>query len=89
MRRFGLGCIALVLLAGCSSARNQAAAPSPTTASPTPSPTRSPTPSPTPTPKPKPKPAVNPLTGLRGVPTKPVVVVKIDDTANGRPQIGL
>ena len=89
MRRFGLGCIALVLLAGCSSGSNQAAAPSPTTASPTPSPTRSPTPSPTPTPKPKPKPAVNPLTGLRGVPTQPVVVVKIDDTANGRPQIGL
>ena len=80
---------ALVLLAGCSSGSNQAAAPSPTTASPTPSPTRSPTPSPTPTPKPKPKPAVNPLTGLRGVPTQPVVVVKIDDTANGRPQIGL
>ena len=37
----------------------------------------------------KPKPAVNPLTGLRGVPTQPVVAVKIDDTANGRPQIGL
>ena len=87
MRRFGLGCIALVLLAGCSSGSNQAAAPSPTTASPTPSPPPSPTP--TPKPKPKPKPAVNPLTGLRGVPTQRVVVVKIDDTASGRPQIGL
>jgi hypothetical protein len=32
---------------------------------------------------------VNPLTGLRGVPKQPVVVVKIDDTASGRPQIGL
>jgi len=87
VRRFGLGCIALVLLAGCSSGSNQAAAPSPTTASPTPSPPPSPTP--TPKPKPKPKPAVNPLTGLRGVPTQRVVVVKIDDTASGRPQIGL
>jgi hypothetical protein len=89
VRRFGLGCIALVLLAGCSSGSNQAVAPSPTTASPTPSPTRSPTPSPAPKPKPTPKPAVNPLTGLRGVPKQPVVVVKIDDTASGRPQIGL
>ena len=88
MRRFGLGCIALALLAGCSSGGNQAVAPSPTTASPTASPTPSPTPAPTPTPRPKP-PAVNPLTGLRGVPKQPVVVVKIDDTASGRPQIGL
>ena len=32
---------------------------------------------------------MNPLTGLRGVPRQPVVVVKIDDTASGRPQIGL
>ena len=32
---------------------------------------------------------MNPLTGLRGVPKQPVVVVKIDDTASGRPQIGL
>jgi hypothetical protein len=53
------------------------------------------TPAPTPTrPPAKPKtrpapPAVNPLTGLRGVPTRPVVAVKIDDTASGRPQIGL
>jgi hypothetical protein len=87
VRRFGLGCIALILLAGCSSGSNQAAAPTPTTPSPTPSPTTSPTP--TPKPKPKPKAVVNPLTGLRGVPTQRVVVVKIDDTASGRPQIGL
>ncbi len=45
---------------------------------------------PKPTPKPAPKPpAVNPLTGRPGVPRQPVVVVKIDDTASGRPQIGL
>ena len=84
MRRFGLACIALALLAGCSSGSNQSPAPSPTTASPTPSRSATPTPTPKPTP-----PAVNPLTGLRGVPKQPVVVVKIDDTASGRPQIGL
>ena len=60
----------------------------PTATTPAPTPTR-PTPTPKPAPKPKPKPAVNPLTGLRGVPTRPVVAVKIDDTASGRPQIGL
>jgi Protein of unknown function (DUF3048) N-terminal domain/Protein of unknown function (DUF3048) C-terminal domain len=88
VRRFGLGCIALVVLAGCSSGSDQAATPSPTTASPTASPTPSPTPPATPKPTPVP-PAVNPLTGLRGVPKQRVVVVKIDDTASGRPQIGL
>jgi hypothetical protein len=91
VRRFGLGCgglVAVLLLAGCSSGGTHAAAPSPTTASPTPSRTPSPTPTPKPKPRPKP-PAVNPLTGLRGVPKQRVVVVKIDDTANGRPQIGL
>jgi len=53
-----------------------------------PTPTKS-TPKPTPHPKPKPKPpAVDPLTG--GKPAKgTVVAVKIDDTASGRPQIGI
>jgi hypothetical protein len=41
----------------------------------------------------KPKPTVvlviNPLTGLRPVPKGPVVAVKIDDTAPGRPSAGL
>jgi hypothetical protein len=32
---------------------------------------------------------VNPLTGLKGVPKRPVIAVKIDDTASGRPQLGL
>jgi hypothetical protein len=86
VRRFGLGCMALVLIAGCSGDDQPAAAPTSTTASPT----RTPAPTPRPTPKPKPKPpAVNPLTGLPGVPRQPVVVVKIDDTARGRPQFGL
>lgn len=72
--------------AGCSGGDPSppAAAPAATTAAPRPSPT------PTPPPKPRPKPpAVNPLTGLRGVPARPVIAVKIDDTASGRPQIGL
>jgi hypothetical protein len=33
--------------------------------------------------------AVNPLTGLPGVPAGPVVAVKVDNTAAGRPQWGL
>lgn len=33
--------------------------------------------------------AVNPLTGLPGVPQRPVIAVKIDDTAPGRPQVGI
>lgn len=32
---------------------------------------------------------VNPLTGLPGLPKHPVIAVKIDDTASGRPQLGL
>jgi len=44
----------------------------------------------TPTPTSAPAPAqVNPLTGLGAPPTGPVIGVKIDDTANGRPQVGL
>ena len=41
-----------------------------------------------PTPKPKPKP-VNPLTGIGAPPKTPVIAVKIDDTAPGRPQGGV
>ncbi len=61
-------------------------------APPAPSPASSPatrTPTATPVPPPKPRPAVNPLTGLPGVPKHPVIAVKIDDTGSGRPQIGL
>ena len=69
-------------LAACSDEPPAAVAP----------PTSSPTPTATATPKPVPRPAprpVNPLTGLPGVPRGPVIAVKIDDTAGGRPQIGL
>jgi hypothetical protein len=84
VRRACLVLTALALAAACSGDPAPAAAPSPTTASPTPSPTPAATPKPRPAP-----PAVNPLTGLRGVPKRPVIAVKIDDTAKGRPQLGL
>ncbi|MCU1657414.1 MAG: hypothetical protein JWO57_2070 [Pseudonocardiales bacterium] len=50
-----------------------------------------PTPSPTPTKKAAPKlpPAVSPFTGIGKPSTNPVVAVKIDDTANGRPQVNI
>jgi hypothetical protein len=41
-------------------------------------------------PAPAPKPAAkNPYTGIGGVPTTPTIAVKIDDTAPGRPQVGI
>ncbi len=83
MRRVGLVLTAVALVAACSGDPAPAAAPSPAATSPAPSPT------PTPVPKPRPKPAVNPLTGRPGVPRHPVIAVKIDDTASGRPQLGL
>lgn len=87
VRRLAVTVVLVAGLAACSDDPPPQAAPAPatTTASPTPSPT----PTPAPKPPPKPAPAVNPLTGLRGVPTNPVIAVKIDDTASGRPQIGL
>ena len=55
----------------------------------TPSPTKS-SAKPAPKPKPKPKPpAGNPLTGVGKPSSNGVVAVKIDDTANGRPQMNL
>ena len=48
-----------------------------------------PTTEPPTTPAPPPAPAVNPLTGLEGVPAGPVIAAKIDDTAPARPQIGI
>lgn len=86
-QRLGPAVLAVSVLAGlaaCSDDPPPPPAAAPTTSSP------APTPSPTKPPPPAPKPpAVNPLTGLRGVPTRPVIAVKIDDTASGRPQLGL
>lgn len=84
MRRVGPVLMAVALVAACSGHPAPVAPPSPTSASPTPTPTTTPTPPPKPVP-----PAVNPLTGRPGVPRHPVIAVKIDDTASGRPQIGL
>jgi hypothetical protein len=38
---------------------------------------------------PKPAAAKNPFTGIGGVPNSPTISVKIDDTAPGRPQLGI
>ncbi|MEO6503556.1 MAG: DUF3048 domain-containing protein [Jatrophihabitantaceae bacterium] len=94
------GGVAAVLVIGGASAmalrgddKDSAAAPS--SSAPTSSSVASatPTPTPTPTPKPSAKPAaaaaVNPLTGVGKPPSGPVLAVKIDDTANGRPARGL
>lgn len=89
-KRVGAAVAAVGMLTGlvaCSGHQPAPPAAAPATTSPSPTPTPTPT---KPPPKPRPKPpAVNPLTGLRGVPTRPVVAVKIDDTPSGRPQIGL
>jgi hypothetical protein len=83
--------VATLLAAGCTSS-----GPS-TPSAPAPAPTTSSTSTAA-----KPKPAlkkpskhkhtvakVNPLTGVGGVPHAPVIAVKIDDTAPGRPQVGI
>jgi hypothetical protein len=54
----------------------------------TPAPTTS-APKPKPNPKPKPEPKKNPYTGLGPVPKRATISVKIDDTAPGRPQVGI
>jgi hypothetical protein len=79
--------VALVLIAGCSGdPPPPPATAAPTTPGPTPATT---TPAPEPAPEPKPAPAVNPLTGHRGIPARPVIAVKVDDTPSGRPQLGI
>jgi len=84
-----IGGVAYLALRGNGS-DNTAAAPAssaPTSSSASATPT--PTPTPTKTAKPAPLPAVNPLTGVGKPPSGPVLAVKIDDTANGRPSRGL
>jgi hypothetical protein len=46
-------------------------------------------PAPKPKPKTKPEPRRNPYTGIGPVPQRPTIAVKIDDTAPGRPQVGI
>jgi hypothetical protein len=57
--------------------------------SPSATPPSSPTTSASTTPAPPPVAAKNPYTGIGPVPTTPVIAVKIDDTAPGRPQLGI
>jgi hypothetical protein len=80
--------VLLVVLRGDGKSTTAApVSPSSTISSATPPAT--PTPSPTPTVKPPAPPSVNPLTGVGKPPSGPVLAVKIDDTANGRPSRGL
>ncbi len=84
------GVAAVVLIGGVTTfalsgnSKKKTVAPVQTTSA---TPTATPTPTPT---KPKPKvAAVNPLTGIGKAPAGPVLAVKIDDTENGRPSVGL
>ncbi len=78
-----VGLVVAVALTGGPDKKPVAVSPTTTAASPTP----------TPTPKAKPKPPatlkLNPLTGIGAPPAGPVFAVKIDDTENGRPPVGL
>ncbi len=86
------GVAAVVVVGGVTafalsgSGKKKVATPPPTSTSASATPTPTPTPSAKPTPKPA---AVNPLTGIGKPPTGPVLAVKIDDTENGRPSVGL
>lgn len=66
-------------LGACSSDPKPKAAPIARTTT-----TQAPTPTPTPTPQ-----GPNPLTGVGAPPAGPVIAVKVDDTAAGRPSLGL
>jgi hypothetical protein len=79
-----VGTVSAIALTG-GKAKKSVAAPAP---SPSVSATPTPKPTPTPTPPPKPRP-VNPLTGVGAPPTGPILGVKIDDTENGRPSLGI
>ncbi len=80
-RRVGAGTAALAVLAAaaCSGSSKHNSSTTPTTPAP---PTHSSSAAPRPAPK-------NPFTGIGAVPKHPVIAVKIDDTAAGRPQRGI
>ena len=86
-------CCGVAVLSGCTSGSKPAPPSSshPTSSSPVPSSTP---PAPAPKPKPKPKPQarrVEPLTGLpvRVVPQRPVLIVKVENSPQARPQTAL
>jgi hypothetical protein len=79
-----LAAVTALGLAACSGSQHKkpaATSSAPTSSSPSPTPTTS-----TPAAKPAPR---NPYTGIGPVPRTPVVAVKIDDTAPGRPQYNI
>jgi hypothetical protein len=73
-----VGALAATAMGGCGSDAKPKAASSTSTRTRTPTPTPKPTATPT-----------NPLTGVGAPPTGPVIAVKLDDTAAGRPSLGL
>ena len=79
-----IGAVSAIALTGGKAKRTAAAPATSSSASATPTPKPTPKPAPKPTPKP-----VNPLTGLGAPPAGPVLGVKIDDTENGRPSVGI
>jgi hypothetical protein len=94
--RARLAVIAASVLALFASACTSSGSSAPTSSPPPPPPSTSSTPKPTPKPTHKPAvhhkhhtAAVNPLTGFGKAPKLPLIAVKIDDTAPGRPQLGI
>ncbi len=83
--------VLVLLAAACTSSGSS----TPSSSPPPPPTSSSTTPAPKPSPKPKPTvhhthhAAVNPLTGFGKAPKLPLIAVKIDDTAPGRPQLGI
>lgn len=71
-----VGALATAFIGGCTGDAKPKAAASPSTQATTPAATAAPT-------------AGNPLTGLGVTPNGPVIAVKLDDTAAGRPSMGL
>ena len=80
-----IGTVTAIALSGNSSKKSAAAPATTSSATPTPTPTKTAPP----VKKPVAAPAVNPLTGIGAPPKGPILAVKIDDTENGRPSVGL
>jgi hypothetical protein len=80
--------VAATIVAACSGHHSKPKS-APATAVAQTSAASSPTPTKSVTPPRKPAKPVNPLTGVGAPPRTPVIAVKVDDTANGRPQHGI
>jgi len=84
----GISLVAVLALtmSGCGGSKKKPAAPATTASS---SSSATPTPTPPSSPPAKPAARVNPLTGVGPAPSGPILAVKVDDTANGRPSRGI